>query len=153
MKVGIHVEPNYNFSIRYERYEKILKHNQIEVIRICSSQVDFMQTVKELDAIIWYVGLADVSKQPVYDILPVIEKQLKTPCFPSSNIIWSFDNKLKQVFQMNAANFPIIQSWICYEKKDAYKLANEIELPVVFKLAGGAGSSNVILIKKRKELE
>ena len=31
-------------------------------------------------------------------------------------------------------------------------MADEIKLPVVFKLSRGAGSSNVILIKKRKEL-
>ncbi|MEL4457166.1 hypothetical protein [Lutimonas vermicola] len=152
MRVGIHFEPKYNFSLRHSRYEKILQHNKIDVIRFCSSDPDFMLKLKSFDAIVWYVGLADVSKQPAYDILPVIEKQLKIPCFPSSNIIWSFDNKLKQFFQMKAANFPIIQSWIVYEEKEALRLANEIKLPVVFKLGGGAGSSNVILIKSRKQL-
>ena len=152
MKVGIHFEPNFNFSIRYVRYEKILQHNNIEVIKICSSEPDFMQKVKTLDAIIWYVGLADASKQPVYDILPVIEKQLKIPCFPSSKIIWSFDNKLKQVFQMSAANFPIVNSWIIYEEKNALEFAKRVKLPVIFKLTNGAGSLNVILIKKRKRL-
>ena len=152
MKVGIHYEPLYNISKRLERYEQILKFNNIEVIYISSSNPDFFKIIKEFDAIIWYVGLADVSKQPYYNIVPVIENDLKIPCFPSSKSAWSFDSKIRQIHQMIANGCPMVESWVAYEKKEALRIANEIELPVVFKLSGGAGSSNVILVKNRKEL-
>lgn len=151
MKVGIHFEPNYNFSVRFLRYENILKFNQIEATRISSNDSDFLEKAKLLDAIVWYVGLADVSKQPFYDLLPVLENELNVNCFPSYKAVWSFDNKLRQIHQMNAKGYPIVKSWVAYEKDVAFDLIENVSYPVIFKLSSGAGSLNVVKLNSKKE--
>ena len=152
MKVGIHYEPLHNISKRLKRYEQILNFNNIEVVYISSSTPDFFKIIKDLDAIIWHVGLADASKQPYYNIVPVIENDLKIPCFPSSKPAWSFDSKIRQIHQMEANGFPIVKSWVVYEKKAALSLTDTMEFPLIFKLSSGAGSLNVIKVNSKKEL-
>jgi glutathione synthase/RimK-type ligase-like ATP-grasp enzyme len=53
---------------------------------------------------------------------------------------------------MRAHGFPIAKCWVFWEREDALKWAEDASLPVVFKLAGGAGSQNVILIRDKKSL-
>jgi len=42
---------------------------------------------------------------------------------------------------------PITESWIFWQRKEALQWAQKTSYPVVFKLRGGAGSHNVILVK------
>lgn len=152
MKVAIHYEPVYNISERLRRYEQILKHNDIEVEYLSSSSEGFLDKVSSCDALIWYLGLADASKQPFYNLMPIIENDFNIPCFPSSKAIWSFDSKIRQIHQMQAHNFPIVKSWVVYEKKAALSLADSMEFPLIFKLSSGAGSLNVIKLDSKEDL-
>lgn len=152
MKVGLHYEPNFDFSKRWQRYESILKYNNVDCERVSSSSDKFIEQSRSLDAIVWYVGLADASKQPFYDLLPVLEQELAIKCFPSSNVAWSFDSKNRQIHQMQAAKFPIVNSRVIYERKSALELANNILYPIIFKLSSGAGSLNVVKVNSKKEL-
>jgi hypothetical protein len=51
---------------------------------------------------------------------------------------------------MELYNFPMCKSWIFWDEKKAYEWAEQAEYPVVFKLKGGAGSQNVILVDNKK---
>ena len=64
MKIGIHYEPMHQISSRLYRYEQILKYNGIDVEYISSSSKNFLKKINSFDKIIWFVGLADASKQP-----------------------------------------------------------------------------------------
>jgi glutathione synthase/RimK-type ligase-like ATP-grasp enzyme len=152
MRVGIHLEPLGQFGERLLKFEEILLHNNIEVLRLNSDDSDFWEQIKTLDLFIYNFAQYDHDMQKALTILPIIEFEYKIDCFPNFTTCWHFDNKIRQFYLMKAHGFPLIDSYIFHEKTSALDWASKCKLPLVFKLKGGAGSKNVILIEKRKQL-
>jgi glutathione synthase/RimK-type ligase-like ATP-grasp enzyme len=153
LNIGIHYSPLRQFQPRLVRYEKILEYNGLKSTRLCSSELDFWSQVKELDLFIYCWGQWDAERQNAKAILPIIEQELKIPCFPNQRTCWIFDDKIREYYLMAAHGFPMTKSWIFWEKDGTLRWAEDIDLPVVFKLSGGAGSKNVVLIKTRVHLK
>lgn len=150
MKVGIYKQHQGGLHRSYlERYEKILTFNGIECIWLEASRDDFWERISGLDLFIYQWEHYDGPKQIAQAIIPVIEYQMKIPCFPNWATSWHFDDKVKQYYLLKQHGFPIIESFIFWEKEAALRWLEAAKIPVVFKLKGGAGSSNVILIRNK----
>jgi glutathione synthase/RimK-type ligase-like ATP-grasp enzyme len=149
MRVGIHKDPYGKFSKFLEIYEEILAHNGIEHIRLEASEPDFWESVSELDLFIFRWRQVDDHHQLAKTIIPIIEKEMRIRCFPDMATCWHYDDKIRQFFLLRQRGFPIIESWIFWDKKMALKWLENATLPVVFKLKSGAGSNNVILVKNK----
>jgi glutathione synthase/RimK-type ligase-like ATP-grasp enzyme len=68
--------------------------------------------------------------------------------FPNIRTTWHHDDKIRQYFLLKAHGFPIIDSWIFWEKPQALEwLKNKADFPLVFKLKSSAGSKDVVLVK------
>ena len=155
MKVGIHLQGTSE-SIQNSPFERkfidILKFNNIDYIILNINDIDFWRKVKEVDFFIFRFGLISSELQLANSILPIIENQLKIECFPNQSTCWHFDDKIKQFYLLTAYGFPFIQSWVFWERKKCLQwIENDVQFPVVFKLKGGAGSTNVVLIKNIKQ--
>jgi glutathione synthase/RimK-type ligase-like ATP-grasp enzyme len=74
---------------------------------------------------------------------------MKIPCFPNWKTSWHFDDKIKQYYLLRLHGFPIIDSYIFWEKDEALKWIESAQMPVIFKLKRGAGSNNVILVENK----
>jgi glutathione synthase/RimK-type ligase-like ATP-grasp enzyme len=149
MLVGIHIDPDLGFDVTLERFEKILDHNNIQHQRLDASQPDFWQRVAELDLFIfnWYWTSRQHQLAPT--ILPIIEKEMKIACFPDMKTWWQYDDKIREYYLLNAYSFPVIPTWIFWDKASAISWLENAVLPVVFKLKSGAGSENVILVETK----
>lgn len=150
--IGIHYEPQKQFDRHLQRYEAILKYNGLESIRLCSSKPGFWDEVKQLNLFIYYWGQWDAARQNARAVIPVVERELNIPCFPNVRTCWAYDDKIREYYLMQSRSFPMARCWIFWEEKDALQWTQHAPLPVVFKLAGGAGSKNVILIRDKKSL-
>src|SRR5699024_6180726 len=71
--------------------------------------------------------------------------------FPDFRTAWHFDDKVAQKYLLEAIDVPLIPSYVFYDKQEAINWAKQTSYPKVFKLKGGAGSSNVKLVKTNKE--
>jgi glutathione synthase/RimK-type ligase-like ATP-grasp enzyme len=147
MKVGILFDNISNFTAFSDVYQKILQFNNIKVITLDISQDDFWEQVKGLDLFIFRRGVRHDHHQIYETIMPIIQNELGIKCFPDLSTAWHYDDKVKQYYLFSSKGLPIIKSWIFWSKKDALKWVSTANLPVVYKLKGGAGSSNVILIE------
>jgi hypothetical protein len=47
--------------------------------------------------------------------------------------------------------FPVVESWIFWSKKEALNWIENAVFPLIFKLKGGAGSRNVVLVKTKSQ--
>lgn len=150
MLVGIHKEPYGKFSKFLKKYEEILDYNGIDHIRLDASQADFWEKVRTLDLFIFRWKHFDTDRQIAHTIIPVIEKEMGTKCFPDWKTCWHYDDKIKEYYLLKQHGFPVIDSYIFWEKKAALDWLKTAKFPVVFKLKGGAGSTNVILVEDKK---
>ena len=150
MKVGIYKQHLGGLHQAYlQRYEQILDFNGIECIWLEAGKLDFWRRVSELALFIYQWEHYDGPKQIAQTIIPIIENEMKIPCFPNWETSWHFDDKIKQYYLLKQHGFPIIDSYIFWEKEEALKWLESTSMPVVFKLKGGAGSNNVILVKNK----
>ena len=71
--------------------------------------------------------------------------------FPDFNTCWHFDDKVGQKYLLESLDIPFVPSYVFYSKDEAFEWIEKATFPKVFKLRGGAGSSNVKLLKTKKE--
>ena len=149
MLVGIHKDQYCKFCKFLTRYEIILDYNGINHIRLDASESDFWKKVSKLDLFIFRWAHFDWPKQLAHTILPIIENEMKIKCFPNQATCWHYDDKIREYYLLKQAGFPVVDSYIFWDKKKAIEWANNANYPVVFKLKGGASSQNVLLVNNR----
>ena len=151
MKVGIHYDNINKLSYFSEKYEKILSFNNIESIRLDINHSDFWKKLKEIDLFVFRRGVRDDHTQIAETIFPIIQNEMGIKCFPDLATSWHYDDKIKQYYLLKQKGLPIIESWIFWEREKSLEFIEKAEFPLVFKLKGGGGSSNVILIQSKKQ--
>lgn len=153
MLVGIYDlrDSNGNDMAVLRMYENILSNNKIPSIRLRIEQVDFWERIKDLSLFIMRYRHVDSDLQLARDILPVIEREHGVKCYPNMSTGWHYDDKVKQYHLLRSLGFPITESWIFYNKWSALEWVEKASYPVVFKLRGGAGSQNVLLVKTSRQ--
>jgi len=148
MLVGIYElkDPNGRDLAVQQAYEKILAYNGIPSVRLRAERKDFWEQVSGLSLFIMRFQQVNSDLLQARDILPIVESAYGVPCYPNMATAWHYDDKVKQYFLLRANGFPITESWVFYDKKSAFEWAETTTYPVVFKLRGGAGSMNVVLV-------
>lgn len=148
MKVGIHIHFRKKLGPFSKKYIEILEYNNIDYIILDINDLDFWEKVKSCTHFIYHWGGFPDQYQIAHCILPIIENELKIPCFPNQRTWWHHDDKIRQYYLLKAHGFPIIDSWIFWEKPQALKwLKEDAQYPLVFKLKSSAGSKDVVLVK------
>ncbi len=125
-------------------------HIPFEIINPYRS--DIITQLDRFSAMIWTIQnyvLADIME--ARSILRVAEeKGLKV--FPDQSTIWHFDDKIAEMYALQAVGAPIPQSWVFYLLADCLAwLEKEAVFPLVAKLRCGSGSNNVKLLKTRED--
>lgn len=151
MKVGILKPFRGTYRPMLDVYEQILQHNKIEYKYLDINDENFWEEVKTLDLFLAKIAQHDDDLNLAKQIWPVINKEMNINCFPNWETLWHYDDKVKQYYLLKNHGFPIAECNIFWDKRKALEWADKTTYPVVFKLKGGAGSSNVTLIKNKQQ--
>ncbi|WPC34792.1 hypothetical protein O4M77_14125 [Acinetobacter sp. YWS30-1] len=143
MKIAIHHNPN-SFSERWIEYCET-KNLDYKIVNAFDSNI--IEQLKEYDVFMWHHHHAD-SKDVIAakKILFALE-HAGIKVFPDFKTGWHFDDKTAQKYLLEAIGAPLVPSYIFYDKNLALDWAKGTCYPKVFKLKGGAGSTNVKLVK------
>lgn len=147
MKIGIH-KTKGSFS---ERWVKYCDKNNIAYKIVNPYDSDIVIQLKDCDAFMWHHHHGDYKDVLFAKSLLISLQQKGLKVFPDFNTTWHFDDKVAQKYLLEAIDAPLVPSYVFYTKKDALKWIANVSFPKVFKLKGGAGSSNVKLAKNRKQ--
>jgi len=151
MRVGILKPFRGTYRSMLDVYKQILDYNNIEHIDLDINDPGFWDNLKSCNLFIAKFSQVDDDLNLMSQIMPVINIFLKIPCFPDFNTIWHYDDKLKQYYLLKQFGFPVADTYIFWDKVKALNWALSADYPLVFKLKGGSGSSNVTLIKSNKK--
>lgn len=147
MKIGIQSKPR-GFVKKWVEYceQENIAYKLIDVYAN-----DAIEQLRDCDAFMWHTDhLSRKDYQVAKRLLTAVEHSGKI-CFPSIYENWHYDDKIAQKYLLEAIDAPLIPSYVFYEEQEALKWASNTSWPKVFKLTGGAGSSNVKLIQNEKE--
>lgn len=147
MIIAIHHRPG-SFSDRWIEY---CEKNNIDYKIVNAYATDVVEQVKGCEFFMWHHHHADskgvlFAKQLIYSL-----ETAGIKCFPNFHTTWHFDDKVGQKYLLEAVNAPLVPSYVFYSKQDASNWIENTEFPKVFKLRGGAGSTNVMLAHNKKE--
>lgn len=143
MIIAIH-HREFSFS---ERWIEFCKKNNIEYKLVNAFDSDIINQLNGCYAFIWHYHHAEFKDVMVAKKILFSLEHSGVKVFPNFNTNWHFDDKVAQKYLLESVNAPLIPSFVFYDKENALKWAESTEFPKVFKLKGGAGSSNVKLVK------
>jgi glutathione synthase/RimK-type ligase-like ATP-grasp enzyme len=146
MKVAIH-ETKGSFSDRWIEYCRV---NDIKYKIVNCYASDIIKQLEDCDCLMWHHHQGkyqDVlfAKQLLYS-LEISGKKV----FPDFNTCWHFDDKVGQKYLFESIGAPFVSTHVFYTKHEALDWIQKTSFPKVFKLRGGAGSSNVKLARTRR---
>ena len=144
MKIAIHRRTN-SFS---EKWIEYCNENNIDYSIVNCRDNDILEKLKSFDGLMWHWG-PDEAHYAVP--LTIALEKLGVKVFPDFNTCWHFDNKIAEKYILDTCNIKQVPTYIFYDKKSALEWINSTSFPKVFKLRNGASSTNVKLIKTKKQ--
>jgi hypothetical protein len=147
--ITLHHRPG-SFSDRWLEYcrERGLRY---QVVDAHGTQV--MEQVRGASAFLWHWAHWDtVDQLHARQLIQAVEAQ-GIPVFPNNRTCWHFDDKIGQKYLLEGVGAPLVPTYVFFDEPSALDWIWQAEFPKVFKLRCGAGSTNVRLVKRRREAE
>lgn len=149
MKIAIH-KSDWGYSNDWINY---CVANNIDHKIVNCYATDIIAQTEDCDIIMWHHHHT-LAKDKIFakDLLFALQQAGKK-VFPDFNSGWHFDDKLGQKYLLEGIKAPLVPTDVFYSEKEALNWAAGATFPKVFKLRGGAGSSNVKLLRTRGDAE
>ncbi len=147
MKIAIVSRKNSNspFWIEY------CQQNSIPYKIVDPYAPDIFEQVSDCSAFMWHINHGDYRDMQFGKALFIALNAKGIKTYPDVNSVWHFDDKIAETYILKGVGADVVPTWIFYTPKDALDWLKTAEFPLVFKLKGGAGASNVWLVKTFKE--
>lgn len=146
-KIAIHHHKD-SFS---ENWIKFCKEHHIKYTLVNCYSTNIIKELQGTDILMWHWHHNDYKAQLFAKQLIISVENMNIKVFPNTNTGWHFDDKVGQKYLLESIDAPLIESYVFYDLKTSLNWIEENEFPKVFKLRGGAGASNVKLVKNKKE--
>jgi glutathione synthase/RimK-type ligase-like ATP-grasp enzyme len=149
MKLAIHLESR-GFSPRWVQY---CEENRIPYKIVSCYDSDIVEQLEDCDGLMWhwnqesYKGI--LFARQLTQSLELKGKKV----FPNVNTGWHHDDKVGQKYLFECIGAPLVKAHVFYSKKEAEAWLETTTFPKVFKLRGGAGSTNVKLARTKKKAQ
>jgi glutathione synthase/RimK-type ligase-like ATP-grasp enzyme len=147
LKIAIH-KSSWGFSQDWIAY---CERMEIDHKIVNCYDTDIVEKIADCDVLMWHhhhTGAKDAlfARQLLFAV-----QQSGKKVFPDFNTSWHFDDKVGQKYLLEAIGAPMAPTWVFYEKQQALEWIKTASFPKVFKLRGGAGSTNVKLVRTKQQ--
>ena len=144
MKLAIH-QSEAGFHPRWVAY---CEQQGIPFTRVNCHASDIVEQLRDCDGLLWHHSQMNPRDLLVAKAILSALEHSGFRAFPDWRTGWHFDDKVAQKYLFEAVDAPFVPTWVVLERHSALDSAT---FPKVFKLRGGAGSSNVRLVRNRND--
>jgi len=151
MNKKIHIAIHHREGSFSERWIEYCDIHNINYKLVDCYRSDIVDQMSDCDGLMWHWHHVDpkavlFARQLIYALEASGKK-----VFPNARTCWHFDDKVGQKYLFEAIGAPLVPNYVFYDRQTAMRFIEEATFPKVFKLRGGAGSSNVRLVRKKAE--
>lgn len=146
-RIAIHHRPD-SFS---DRWAARCAELGVEHERVNCYDCDIMSRLASADALLWHFAHTIPEDTLVAASIVKAAETMGLVVFPNTASSWHFDDKVAQKYLLDAVGAPRIGTYVFLQRDKALEWIESAEFPKVFKLARGAGSANVRLVRTRDE--
>ncbi len=134
------------------RWTQLLQQAGCRVKAVDVRRPDVLEQLRDCDGFMWrwahFGGMGKIARR----LLPTLERYRGLCVYPDQATCWHYDDKIAQSHLFDTLNIPTPKTWVWFDAVAAKQwLREEAMFPLVLKLAGGAGSSNVRLVHDADE--
>ncbi|MCT4644272.1 MAG: hypothetical protein N4A74_04735 [Carboxylicivirga sp.] len=147
MKVAIQNETG-DFGRRWVKY---CEQNGIDYKLVDCYKSDILEQLKDCSGFLWQIHQNNPTDRFMAKNLLYALENTNLNVFPNPKTVWHFDDKVGQKYLLESVDAPLVKSWVFYDKKSALDWLAKCTYPKVFKLRGGAGALNVLLVRNQKQ--
>ena len=122
-----------------------------EVRAVNVARADILSQLRGCHAFLWRHGHLPDQRQVARRLLPVLERELGLVVYPDQKTCWHYDDKIAQHYLFEATGIPQPRTWVWFDESLVTEWAAAASYPIVLKLWGGAGSTNVRLVPNADE--
>jgi hypothetical protein len=133
------------------KWRGLLEAAGYEVRIVDVHRADVLDQVDGCIGFMWRWGHEGGMSQIAQRLLPVLERELGFAVYPDQATCWHYDDKIAQAYLLSAAGIPCPETWVWFDRDGAERCIDGANFPVVLKLATGAGSANVRLVRTPAE--
>jgi len=134
-----------------KKWIQYCNENNISYKLVDCYDYDLIYQLKDCKALLWHHSQNDPKALIAAKSILFSLEHSDIKVFPDFRSNWHFDDKLGQKYLLEYFGIPFVKTWVFFEKAKAIDWAYKTNFPKVFKLRGGAGSSNVKLVKSRSD--
>jgi len=118
----------------------------------CDKWLTYLQSLAPR-ALLWRVWHRPDDLRDALTKIYICERDLGIQCFPGSNDLWSYNDKVRQLYLARKHGIQIPKTIATRSIDEARKFVTEIGYPVVSKAPMGACGTNITLINSPYEFE
>ncbi len=130
-----------------EKWAAALEAAGIKVRWVDARSHSILEDLEGCDGFMWRWGHFHGMRRVASRLLPIVERELGMAVYPDQRTCWHYDDKIAQHFLFQTHNIPTPETWVWFSEAQALEWARSADYPVVMKLATGAGSRNVRLVR------
>ena len=151
MKIGLLLNSNNRLTSYSENFKNILTVNDIPYRILDPNSASLLEDLKECSHLLFRHSQGDSDLKIYETIFTIAHKMYGIKCMPDFESFWQYEDKIKEYYLLKCHGFPIVDSHVFWNIENADAFLNETQFPIVAKLAKGAASSNVVIVKSREE--
>lgn len=144
--IAIHKSPGFA-----DRWIAYCEKNNVSYKVVNAYDNNIISQIKDCDVFMWHFYQKNYKDQLFAKQLLFSLQTSGIKVFPDYNTVWHFDDKVGQKYLLESVGAPLVPSYVFYTKREALNWIDITCFPKVFKLRGGAGSENVMLVRSRKK--
>jgi glutathione synthase/RimK-type ligase-like ATP-grasp enzyme len=146
MKIAIHKGVGF-----CERWIKYCEINAIDYKLVNAYDTDIVTQLNDCEVFMWHFSHINYKDMQFAKHLLFSLQISGKKTFPDFNTCWHFDDKIAQKYLLESIKAPLVNSYVFYTKSEVKSWIQKTDFPKVFKLKGGAGSSNVLLVENAQK--
>jgi glutathione synthase/RimK-type ligase-like ATP-grasp enzyme len=135
------------------RWARLLQAAGHDVKWVEVRRADVLEQLADCHGLMWrwahFAGMFQIAQR----ILRVAEGELELTVYPDQNTCWHYDDKIAQAYLFKASSIPAPLTWCWFSQSEARAWLRTAQFPLVLKLARGAGSQNVTLLRSQGDAE
>jgi len=135
----------------WPKFERFAKNNKLSFCFVNLHADDWIKAAENLDVVLWRPLSNPSSLYEERTKIAYLEKFLKISCYPSSEELWLYEDKIRQYFHMIAHNLPVIPTFISFDERECFDKLDSFNYPLIGKAYIWSGSLCVTKINNKTE--
>lgn len=137
----------------WTKYRRYLEVNHIPYRLYDIHRSDWRRGAADLDVVLWRPMSVPSELEECRRKVGLLENVLGVTCYPSLTEALVYEDKLLQYELLDELGFPVVPTFVSYSQSEALAFARSCTYPAVWKIACGASSLGVELVRDRRAAE